>query len=305
MSNIGRLSLAQEVADRDAETRQDPAALDAARASENARFILVRGDALAVDGTDVVKISRPSFTAPDAYLGAYEGLYYFALDLTEALTDDEWTPELAELTFVGLRDIADELPALDVGLATTAVALFAWRHSVQFCGTCGGKLSLRFTGWEMECEAGHILFPRTDPAVIMAIRDGQDRLLMGRNRSWPENSCSTLAGFVEAGEPLEATVRREVYEEVGIKVGRVEYFGSQPWPFPRSLMLAFRGWTVEENPEIQVDGVEMAEAFFLSRAELRERIEARNIILPGASSVARALIEDWYGEEIHGVPKRS
>ena len=150
-------------------------------------------------------------------------------------------------------------------------------------------------GWVLRCpEDGIEQFPRTDAAVIMAVRDGKDRLLLARNAHFPAGFHSVLAGFVEPGESLENAVAREVGEEVGITVEEVEYVGSQPWPFPRSLMLGYRAWAPGAD-ELTLQDEEIAEARWFTREELGAALEAEEIELPGAASMGRALIDDWYG----------
>jgi NAD+ diphosphatase len=150
------------------------------------------------------------------------------------------------------------------------------------------------SGWARSCPAcGAEHYPRTDGAVIMAVTDADDRILLGRQATWPERRFSCLAGFVEPGESLEAAVRREVLEEAGVVVGEVTYRGSQPWPFPASLMLGFRGRAL--STEITVDGTELAGARWWSREELALDIATGELLLPPAVSIARRLVEDWYG----------
>ena len=127
----------------------------------------------------------------------------------------------------------------------------------------------------------------------MTVTDADDRVLLGRQATWPERRFSTLAGFVEPGESLEAAVRREVLEEAGIVVGEVEYRGSQPWPFPASIMLGFRAHA--ETTELRPDGVELAEAHWWSREEFTADIASGALLVPPSVSIARRLIEDWYG----------
>src|SRR4051812_3578171 len=127
----------------------------------------------------------------------------------------------------------------------------------------------------------------------MTVVDDDERLLLGSQASWPTGRYSTLAGFVEPGEPLEAAVRREVAEEVGVEVDEVTYLGSQPWPFPASVMVGFRARATSE--QIRVDGVEITKARWFTRGELAEAVTAGDVVLPGRVSIARALIEEWYG----------
>ncbi len=134
------------------------------------------------------------------------------------------------------------MAARDAGLGVTAVALAAWHRSHRCCPRCGTPTVVGHAGWVRHCPTdGRDQYPRTDPAVIMAVVDDDDRLLLGHAATWPERRFSTLAGYVEPGEGLEQAVRREVDEEVGVRIGEVTYRGSQPWPFPASIMLAFVG----------------------------------------------------------------
>ena len=144
-----------------------------------------------------------------------------------------------------------------------------------------------------------MLFPRVEPAVITAIVDGHDRLLLQHNAAWKDSRLySVSAGFVEAGENLEHACRREAMEETGIKLGEVRYLGSQPWPFPASLMLGFRATIAGVRPEPTVDGVEIIEARWLSRDALPAAADAGEVRLPGRLSIAHHLVRQWYGADI-------
>lgn len=196
-----------------------------------------------------------------------------------------------------LRSVGALLSAREAGLATAAVALANWHATHVFCPRCGHKTHVIESGWVRECpHDGGQNFPRTDAAVIMAIVDSFDRLLLAHNAMWPSDRYSVPAGYVEPGEPLEAAVRREVWEETGIRVGKVRYQGSQPWPFPASLMVGFRGEALTNSPI--PDGEEITHARFVTREELAREVEANTIKLPGATSIARYLIEDWFGGRI-------
>ena len=203
----------------------------------------------------------------------------------------------AGVQFRHLRDIGDLLDARDAGLATGAVALAAWHERHPRCPRCGEATEILEAGWVRQCTADRSLhYPRTDPAVIMAVVDSADRLLLGHAAHWPDKRFSTLAGYVEPGESLEAAVRREVAEETGIVVGAVEYRGSQPWPFPCSLMTAFRAEVAQgAGTDVVVDGVELTAARFFSREELAAAVVDDEVHLPMRSSIARALIEEWFG----------
>ncbi len=198
-----------------------------------------------------------------------------------------------------LRQMGSALPARDAGLGVTAVALAAWHRSHRSCPRCGSATVVGQAGWVRTCPVdGRDQYPRTDPAVIMAVVDDGDRLLLGHAAQWPEHRFSTLAGYVEPGESLEAAVRREVGEEVGIGIGEVSYRGSQPWPFPASLMLAFRAEAT--STAITVDGVEVTEARWFTRDELVAAVASGDVLLPSTASIARALIEEWAGAPLPG-----
>jgi NAD+ diphosphatase len=173
-----------------------------------------------------------------------------------------------EGTWQTLREVgavADELPA---ALVTSAIALEQWHQRHTHCPRCGAATVETHAGWTRTCTAdGSEHFPRTDPAVIMLVHDGGDRTLLGRGPEWNPGRFSTLAGFVEPGESLEAAVAREVYEEVGVGVTDIEYVASQPWPFPASLMVGFSA-RLDGDPTLTLDPVEMAEAAWFSRAEV-------------------------------------
>jgi NAD+ diphosphatase len=200
-----------------------------------------------------------------------------------------------------LRDVGGVLSARDAGLATTAVALERWHVRHPRCPRCGAETRVEQAGWVRRCVAdGSDHYPRTDPAVIMAVVDESDRLLLGHGAQWPDHRYSTLAGFVEPGESAEHAVRREVREEVGVIVGAVEYRGSQPWPFPASLMLGFRAQAL--STDVTIDAVEITAARWFTRMELHAALILGSVGLPGNTSIARALIEEWYGSDLPDAP---
>jgi NAD+ diphosphatase len=209
---------------------------------------------------------------------------------------DDWVPLRGVLTALA-EDGADQAPLL-----MHAIGLAEWHHATRFCPRCGGGLVSRAAGHELRCtQCDRAQFPRTDPAVIMAITHGEgddEAVLLGRNSAWPAHRWSTLAGFCEPGETLEDAVRREVDEEVGIRVGEVTYFGSQPWPLPASLMLGFRGRAT--STEIRVDGAEIQDARWFTRDDMLKEAEAGTLVLPGGVSISRSLVEDWYGGPLPG-----
>jgi len=203
----------------------------------------------------------------------------------------------AGLVWTSLRAAGAVLSDRDAGLATTAVALDSWHTHHRYCPRCGGPTDVRHGGWVRVCRLdGAEHYPRTDPAVIMAVVDDDDRILLGHNVAWPAGRYSTLAGFVEAGEPPEAAVRREVAEETGIVVTGVQYVASQPWPFPAALMLGFRAHAQAGDP--CPDGTELTDVRWFTREDLAAALTTGQVVAPGPTSLARVLIEDWFGNPL-------
>jgi NAD+ diphosphatase len=196
-----------------------------------------------------------------------------------------------------LRTLGGLLSDEQAGMMVHAVGLAHWHRSHPRCARCGEPTDVAQEGHVRHCAAcGADHFPRTDPAVIMMVIDRQDRCLLARNSAWPEKRFSSLAGFVEPGESLEQAVAREVLEEVGVPVEDAVYVGSQPWPFPASLMLGFHARAVSDR--VRIDNDEIAEARWFTRAELKSAIESGEVLPPGGISIARHLLELWYGEPI-------
>ena len=205
-----------------------------------------------------------------------------------------------QFDWVDLRGFAPHANAREAGQATSAVTLGMWHMSQRFCPTCGASVATALAGWAQRCTAkddGRILFPRIEPAVITAIVDGQDRLLVQHNAAWRNPTLySVSAGFVEAGENLEHAVRREAKEETGITLGEVRYLGSQPWPFPASLMMAFKAQAL--TGDVRVDGDETVAARWVTRDEYTQELISGRMSAPGRATIARYMIEEWYGREL-------
>jgi NAD+ diphosphatase len=196
-----------------------------------------------------------------------------------------------------LREVGALLSDRDAGIFATVLGLANWHASHTHCPLCGEATEPEQSGWIRRCTRdGSEHYPRTDPAVIMAVTDAADRLLLARSPHWPEGRLSVLAGFVEPGESLEAAVAREVLEEVGVVVERVQYLGNQPWPFPSSLMVGFT--SVAVDPMLHLDMDEIVEARWFSRTELREAVLSHRFALSPTISIARRIIERWYGGPI-------
>jgi NAD+ diphosphatase len=220
--------------------------------------------------------------APRYFLGEQDGEAYFAVAGGRDLRADAW---------LGLREVGADLDDRDAGLLTAAIALAQWHARHPRCSLCGAPTEIVRGGWTRRCPVdGSEHWPRVDPAVIMLVHDGGDRCVLGRQPSWPPGRYSILAGFVEPGESAEAAVAREVAEEVGIAVTDVRYVGSQPWPFPSSLMLGFVA-RVAGDPALRVNSVELEDARWFSRDEIRRREGLR--ALPPPVSIAHRIITDW------------
>ncbi|MFT4083132.1 MAG: NAD(+) diphosphatase [Nocardioides sp.] len=279
--------------------RTDQEWLDARWAEPATRVLVVAGNRVEPAHDRPGVVWRSADRAPAGtrvFLGERDGAAAFAV-----LTGRERAGE-------GWVDLRGLFPALlhdnaDASLLFHAIGIAEWHRATRFCPRCGEPLAARAGGHELVCGNGHPSFPRSDPAVIMLITDGEpgserERCLLGHDARWPGPRFSTLAGFCEPGETLEDAVRREVAEETSVVVGEVSYFGNQPWPLPASLMLGFTGRAVDAH--IAVDEVEVVEARWFTRAELHDQAAAGEVMLPSGVSISRALIESWYGGELPG-----
>ncbi len=222
-------------------------------------------------------------------LGVEDGRAHFAIDISHL--------EEAAISRFGaptdLRAVGAVLPQREGALLAYARGLAYWHQRHRYCGACGAATEPRAAGHQRRCinpACGLVQFPRTDPAVIMRVTHG-DRILLARQANWLPGMHSVLAGFVEPGETLEGAVAREVFEEVGLRVADIRYFGSQPWPFPSSLMLGFAAEAA--STELAVDGNEIEAARWMTRDELRRSPEDESFRLPRRDSISRQLITDW------------
>lgn len=299
------LPLGRATIDRDAERRTVPDLAEHLLTEPSTRVLVASRASISADPSDPHLVFLPSAVARGLadrlegecfYLGRDDEHSYLALAIEEADRLD--LPSAAAMS--SLRDIGHALTSADVGLATTAVALAQWRTVHRHCPRCGEPTELTEAGWSARCPRdGSVHYPRTDPAVIMAVHDGAGRLLLARSAAWPVGRRSILAGFVDAGEGPESAVRREVVEEVSLAVGQVQYAGAQPWPFPGSLMLGYHAW-LADGPvrDPRPDGVEITHADWFTRTELADAVASGDIGLPMRTSIARALIEAWFGGPI-------
>ena len=211
-----------------------------------------------------------------------EASAWFALSIEQA---QHLPPQRLDLRSAALR-----WPAQSASAYAQARALLHWQRQNRFCGRCGQALELVRGGFVARCARCKIEhYPRTDPAIIVAVSDGE-RLLLGRQASWPEKRWSVLAGFLEPGESLEQTVAREVMEEAGVRIRDCRYLASQPWPFPAALMLGFEA---DADPQAVTVGAELEDARWFSAAEIRGQIAAGEMISSPRMSISRWLIEDW------------
>jgi len=222
---------------------------------------------------------------------------YFAWD-TQWVGDE--SDEVKSVGFTTLREVGAQLPEIEFELALHATALSNWHRAHPRCPRCGGATRVDLGGAARFCDADQSQHhPRTDSAVIVLIKDRADRILLGHQPVWPEGRFSTFAGFLEPGETFEQCVSREVFEESNITVSEIKYLGSQPWPFPASIMIAFEA--VTDNPDVaKGDGEEITEVKWFSRAELKAAAKDGSLLLPPAISVARKMIEGWLGEAAVG-----
>lgn len=242
---------------------------------------------------DALRIYLGRTTEPAADLALGTPLVAVVLDDDSALAIESDVARWASP-----RTVGHALGDRDAGLVVEALGIANWHASHRFSPSTGNATVPARAGWvRVDVETGHEIFPRTDAAIIVGVTDDADRLVLGSNAQWEANSFSLLAGFVEPGESLEAAVVREVLEESGLRVVDPVYVGSQPWPFPASLMLGFRA---RLDPAIEhvlrPDGDEILDLRWFSRAELAASLG--EIALPGRTSIARAIIEDWFGGPI-------
>ena len=301
------LPFARTVHDRAAHRRAEPGLVDGLRRASSSRVLRVWRDRVEVTSSSTPGSSGRLVLAPAGQVGddgtwLFLGTHDDAALLAVVLAKDASADEAPDRAWTGLRELAT-LDDLEHGLAVEAVALAQWHRTHAHCPRCGAATTVENAGWTRRCTVESVdLYPRTDPAVIMAVVDDADRILLGHAAHWPEGRFSTLAGFVEPGEGLEQALRREVAEETGVVVGAapedVVYRGSQAWPFPGSLMVGFRARAV--GTAIQVDDDEISAARWFTRAELLDAVEAGDVGLPGRQSIARALIEEWYGGRLPG-----
>ncbi|MFZ0753888.1 MAG: NAD(+) diphosphatase [Trebonia sp.] len=303
---LGRLALSRSTVDRATARRADGAWVEAAWADPRSRVLVVSDSQALVRSADgrpeLVFIS--SAEAPEGtkfLLGVdTDDVVYFGVSVPGGVSrvrsgDDDVQP-------MSLRQVGAVLSDRDAGLLTHAVALANWHDTHTHCPRDGTPTVPAPAGHLTTCPTdGSEHFPRLDPAVIMLVTDPDDRCLLARNALWPKGRMSVLAGFVEPGESAEHAVAREVFEETAITVGHIRYLGSQPWPMPRSLMLGFQA-AAPGGQRITVDAEEIGEARWFTREEMLAAIGTGELAVAPTSSIARRLIEFWYGGNLPDGP---
>jgi NAD+ diphosphatase len=242
-------------------------------------------------GPELIWDEQPKLPLGAVYLGEADGVPYAAVRGERALTVSGRSVD----TWAGLREVGADLSDLDAGLLVQAIGILEWHERNRFSPLTGAATVIERHGWvQRDPTTGTEVFPRTDPAVIMLVHDGGDRVLLGRQAVWPPGRFSILAGFVEPGESAEAAVAREVAEEVGLQVTDIRYAGSQPWPFPQSLMLGFVA-RAEGADTLRLDPDEIEEARWFTRAQLRAGEGPK--ALPPPVSIARHILDRWLAGE--------
>ncbi|HYN29809.1 MAG TPA: NAD(+) diphosphatase [Dermatophilaceae bacterium] len=306
------LALARGDLDRHAELRARPGLLEGLLADAATRVLALSGGRAPVELTPAGPVLRLRAPRPgdaealvvllglDGDLAAGgAGTAYLAVIRPEEPGDAEETTAAGGpgTDLSTLRAVGADLPGRDAGLFTTALALANWHATHGHCPQCGAGTTPELAGWIRRCPRdGSEHYPRTDAAVIMAVVDGADRLLLARGVGFTARGISVLAGFVEPGESLAAAVEREVGEEVGVGVRDVTYVGDQPWPFPCSLMVGFTARAT--STELRPQPGEIEAASWFTREQLAAALADGSVHVPPRVSIARRLIERWYGDEL-------
>lgn len=304
---LGSLPLSRADSDRDGDARTAEDLLDTLWASPETKVLPLAGGKAPVEGSALRLFAPEEVQRPEllVYLGRVNEGAADAGHRVVLAVFAEADAALAPLDrWLGLRDIAASLDARDSGLFVEAAAIANWHATHTHCPRCGTATDVRVGGWVRQCPSdGSEHYPRTDPAIIVSVIDDDDRLLLGSAVAWPEDRFSTLAGFVEPGESLEAAVIREVGEESGIEVDSPQYLGSQPWPFPASLMLGFTAHAV--TTDAVPDREEMRSLRWFTRRQLFSEVRDGKIAVAGGVSIARSLIERWYGGPLDEEPSEA
>ena len=288
-------------ADRSDHLRTDIDAAIAGWADAAVLRVDPRGQVLIADGQVVFNTTADLGERPPAnavFLGTVAGGRH-----VWAVRAPLLPPDATDSQVLDLRRGGTDFDDLSATLVATATALLNWHDNARFSAVNGAPTKAVKAGWSrVDPVSGHEEFPRIDPAVICLVHDGADRVALARQAVWPPRMFSLLAGFVEAGESFETCVAREIAEEIGLSVRDVRYLGSQPWPFPRSLMVGFHA-VADPDQEFAFNDGEIVEARWFTREQVRTALslgdwssaEASNseLLLPGSVSIAREIIESW------------
>lgn len=293
--SVAGVPLASGWIDRDVATRTSPEALEEAWSESTARVLRLRGAEISIAEQTLALRPTAELDVPvgeRVFLGRLDGAPVFAAVAapdTMLAVSERWAHPF---------DVAALLDPAERELVTIACALIRWNEAAGFSPRDGGTTSVADGGWSRRDADGGELFPRMDPAVIVLIED-DDRVLLGSNALWETGRFSLLAGFVEAGETLEGAAAREVFEESGVRITNFRYVASQPWPFPRSLMLGFRAHLApgQDPDDLVPDPSEISELRWFSRDEILN--PPPGIRLPMGVSIAGWMLTEWAAERLH------
>ncbi len=306
---MNELNFIDETIERHEHIRLDALALDKLMRGSDSRFLIIQTGRVKTASTEPLALAwlpwpevraETEKGAEVIFLGEYQQVHRFALIPAEAPQTIETRPRdvKPEGDFVGVFHVATTLSSAEGQLVVMAAHFANWINRTRRCGRCGSLMMAKDGGHRRECTNEACKwqeFPRTDPVVLSLVTKG-DRCILGRQPRFPKGFYSPLAGFVSPAETIEAAVRREVGEEVGVKVGKVTYLASQPWPFPGSLMMGFVSEAISD--ELTVDKSELEDAQWFTRAEVEaiargEEVRGMKLHLPPKGVVARFVIEHW------------
>ena len=293
---------------RSSELRKNESFLNSILKSEDVNFIPMRDDEnYFVSEKNVIKplilkrqelefFTKDINLSNTIFLGKINEKFYFSINIKSKIHKSTLDIYQGDIITDQLRNVIGGLTELDSSYLALAKGMTFWHEKNKFCGVCGSKTKIVEAGFVLKCinkDCNQSHFPRTDPAIITLVSN-KDKVLLARSSRFPQKMYSTLAGFVEPGESLELALKREVFEEVGVNVDKIEYFQSQPWPFPASLMLGFFAETEDINLNIDKDEIEDANWFDIRQLKDLTHPDIKDgFKLPRFDSIARRLVNDW------------